>query len=90
MCISAGTAGLIAAGLSAATAIHTTEQSRKDASKARSAQLRAAADADAMAAQSANSRRAARRRALSAQSLATGADVMSTGTLAGGKPTLGG
>jgi uncharacterized protein HemX len=90
MCISAGTAALIAAGAAAATTVYSTEQGRKNASKQRDSVLRQQADADATAAQTSNNRLAMRRRALSQSSLATGADVMSTGMLNGGKPTLGG
>lgn len=51
----------------------------------------AQAAVDAKAAQSANARLAMRRKALTASSLVTGGgDVMSTGILNGGKPTLGG
>ena len=49
------------------------------------------AQADATAAQSSNARLAQRRKSLAGQSLLTGGgDIMSSGILNGGKPTLGG
>lgn len=91
MCLTAaGWAALAASGVTAAASIHSTEQGRKSANRQRDGLLRAQAEADANAANTSNARLAARRRALSASSLTTGADVMSTGMLNGGKPTLGG
>lgn len=91
MCISAAallgyaaTAGQVAGGLAAVKSL-----TSKPGGGPNAAEVQAAADARAT--QTANSRLAARRKALSSQSLATGGgDLMSSGVLAGGKPTLGG
>ena len=69
-------------------------EARKARAEGREAGARAEAQqqqAEATAAQTANARLAHRRRAMSSQSLVTGGgDVMSTGLLNGGRPTLGG
>jgi len=91
MCISAATAAVISAVVGAGAAVHSADQSRKAGNRALDNQRALAARAEAVAAGNANSRLSQRRRALSQQSLVTGAeDVMSSGILNGGKPTLGG
>ena len=91
MCVSAATAAVISAVVGAGAAAYSADQSRKTANRRLDQERALAARTEANAANTANYRLAQRRRALSAQSLATGAeDVMSSGMLNGGKPTLGG
>jgi hypothetical protein len=90
MCISAAVAflsanaGAIGAGAAAVGAAGSLYSATRKAPNPAAAQARA----DAMAAQGSNARLAARRKALANNSLVTG-DVMSTGVLNGGRPTLG-
>jgi hypothetical protein len=73
----------LAAGTSAVASIYGVDQQRKQANRARDAQIKAETDA----AQSANARLAARKRALAANSLV--AD-QSAGMASTGRATLGG
>jgi hypothetical protein len=91
MCISATAATVISAIVGAGAAAHSADQSRKAAHSQLDQQRALTARSEAVAAGNANYRLGQRRRALSQQSLVTGAeDVMSSGILNGGKPTLGG
>lgn len=93
MCISAAatwlatnaaTIGAVGGALGGVAAVTNATRSRPDPNAAQ-------ARADALAAQNANGRLAQRRKSLAKNSLVTGgSDVMSTGLLNGGKPTLGG
>lgn len=82
MCISLAAAATAASVASAAGGIYAATRKGPDAAKMQ-------ARADATAAQSANAKAAARKKALANNSLVA-SDVMSTGLLNGGRPTLGG
>ncbi|MEW6706613.1 MAG: hypothetical protein AB1430_17330 [Pseudomonadota bacterium] len=84
---------IVGAVVSAGAVVHSAEQQRKATHRAQDMAREEAAKAEATATQNANARIQQRRRALSANSLITGggsSDIMSSGVLNGGKPTLGG